>query len=438
MTDASRCISRLSSFLLCVFSLQISLHAEPVPLKRVVELALAHSPAAAASQADEQRAFANYLQTRDQYIPQVSIGSGLGWTEGYPLSLEGSAPSIVNVVSQSALINPALQQFIKAARTDWNGSTIQSKDRREQIIQGTVLCYAELSRWETMLSHLQEEKGDADRAEQVTMQRIQEGVDRPTAQAEAKLTTARVEFRIVQAKGSIDILRNHLAHETGLSASSIETIPDSIPALPEVSQQDDLVSKAQQSSPTIQFADTHARALQFRAVGEHRSLWPSIDFAAQYALLATFNNYENFFRPGSFQQNNATVGISMRFPFLNFSQRARAQAADAEAVRAKKDADAARNQVSEETLRMQRAVDQYAAAQKVAELEFQVAQNNWDAVQIRANSGTATLHELDDARTQANERFNSLQDSNFQLERARISLLRATGDLERWVGLSSK
>lgn len=416
--------------------MQVPLYGEPVPLKRVVELALSHSSAAAAAKADEQRAFASYLETRDQYLPQATVGSGLGWTLGYPLSLEGSAPSIVNLTSQFALINPALQEFMRAAKTEWTGSTIQSKDRRAQIIEDTVLCYAELSRWESMLSHLLEEKGDAQKAEQVASERIQEGVDRPMSQNQAKLATARVQLRIVQARGSIDVLRSRLSHSTGLPPDSIETIADSIPALPEISQQDDLVSKAQQFSPTLQFAETHARALQFRALGEHRSLWPSIDFAAQYAVLATFNNYENYFRPGSFQQNNATIGVAMRFPFLNFSQRARAQAADAEAIRAQKDAEAARNQVSEETLRLQRSVEQYAAAQQVADLEYQIAQENWDATQIRVNSGTADLHSAEEARNQANGRFNALQDANFQLERARISLLRATGDLESWLGLT--
>jgi hypothetical protein len=45
------------------------------------------------------------------------------------------------------------------------------------------------------------------------------------------------------------------------------------------------------------------------------------------------------------------------------------------------------------------------------------------------------LHEEEDARTQVNERYNSLQDADFQLERARIMLLRSTGDLSSWAGV---
>jgi outer membrane protein TolC len=80
-------------------------------------------------------------------------------------------------------------------------------------------------------------------------------------------------------------------------------------------------------------------------------------------------------------------------------------------------------------------VAQLAAAQQVVDLEYQIAKSNLDATQTRADSGSATLHDLDDARSQANERYDALQDTNFELHRARISLLRATGELEAWVGV---
>jgi outer membrane protein TolC len=92
--------------------------------------------------------------------------------------------------------------------------------------------------------------------------------------------------------------------------------------------------------------------------------------------------------------------------------------------------------VSEETLRLQRSVQQLAAAQDVASLEYQISQSDLDALQVKVDAGTANLHDLDDARNQSNERYHALQNADFELERARIALLRATGDLEAWVGIS--
>lgn len=170
-----------------------------------------------------------------------------------------------------------------------------------------------------------------------------------------------------------------------------------------------------------------------RARAEHRALLPALDFAAQYALLATFNNYDQFFQPHSFQANNATIGVAIRFPFLNASQRARAQAADADAVKAKRQADAAKNQVSEETLKLQRSVRQMQAAQEVAQLEYEIAKANLDAVQTKVDAGTATIKDLGESRSQLSEHYIALQDTTFELERARVGLMRSTGDLEKWI-----
>jgi len=426
---------RLLLLILCVLILGVAapLAAEPLPLKRVVELALAHSATAAASAADEQRAFASYHEARDQYLPQLAVGSGVGKTWGYPLTLESSAPSIVNINAQSALINPALREFVRASRTEWQATTVQAKDQRNQLIQDVVLSYAELNKWEILLGHLQEEQSDAAKMEKTVEERVQAGVDSAQAKDQARLNSARVRLRLAEAQGAIDVLRNRLSQMTGLPANSIETVTASIPPLPEIRQEDSLAAKAVQSSPAVQAAEFHAQADVFRARGEHRALWPTLDFAAQYALLATFYNYQHFFVPGSFQTNNGILGVVVRFPFLNPSQHARAEAADAEALRARQQVVTTKNQLSEETLRAQRAVEQLAAAQQVAELEYEIAHSNLEAMQTRANSSNATVHDVENARTQSDDRYDALQDANFELERGRINLLRATGELESWV-----
>ena len=109
-----------------------------------------------------------------------------------------------------------------------------------------------------------------------------------------------------------------------------------------------------------------------------------------------------------------------------------ADAAAAESLKSKKQAEATRNQVSEETLKLQRAVEQLAAAREVAALEYQLAQSGVEAAQTRLDAGTGGLHDLVDARGQASERYLISQDADFEYQRARLNLLRATGELEKW------
>ena len=391
------CSAGTSKWILAFLLLQASLLAEPVSLKRVVQLALTHATGAAIATADAQHASATYQELRDNYIPQLATGAGLGYSYGFPLALEGSAPALFNLTAQSALFNPALRDFVRAAKVDSAVAALNAKDQRDQIIQDAALSYADLAKWEQRLARLHETEQAANKMQTAIDERVKEGIDSQLDGIKARLSVARVRQRITEAEGAADV--------------------------------------------------EHARAQYLRAQGEHRSLWPSVDFAAQYALLSRFNNFQNYYIPSrpcttslgeflcvtsSFQQNNATIGVSIRFPLLNASQRARARGADADAIKATKQAEAAKNQASEQTLRLQRSVAQMQAARDVAQLEYEIAQKSLTAVQTRMDAGTATLHDLDDARSQASERFITLQDVTFELERSQLGVLRATGELEKW------
>ncbi len=432
---------------LAVLLIPATLLAEPVPLKRVVQLALTHATGGAIAAADEQRAAAGYRELKDNYVPQLSTGAGLGYSYGFPLGLEGSAPSLFNLNAQSALLNPSLRDFVRAAKIDSAVASLKNKDQHNQIIQDAVLSYAELAKWEQRLAQLHETESQAEKMQAAVAERVKEGVDSEMDGTRARLSAARVRLRVTEAQGAADVLREHLSKLTGLPAAGLQTEIDALPDFPALPQDATAPAHTADVNPGVQAAVEHARAQYLRAEGEHRSLWPSFDFAAQYALLSKFNNFQNYYIPSkpcvvsgisvlcttnSFQQNNATIGVSIRFPLFNASQRARAQAADADALKAAKQAEAARNQVSEETLRLQRAVAQMQAARDVAQLEYEIAQKDLAAVQTRMDAGTSTIHDLDYARSQASEHFIALQDVTFELERAQLGLLRSSGDLEKW------
>lgn len=404
--------------------------AEPLPLERAIRLALAHSTTSAIANADVQRTFASYRALRDSYLPQLAMGSGLGWSYGFPLSIEGAAPALGNAVAQSTIFNPAQWQLIKAAKTDWHASEFQDKDQRNALIQDVALTYAELAKWEARLVRLQQDEAQAQQMEQAVAERLQEGVDSAVDLNKAKLTAARVRLHRAEARGNADVLRRHLSTLTGLPVPSIEITPETIPALPPVAPEEDLSEKAIASSPAIKFAEQHSLAESMRALGEHRALYPSMDFSAQYARLSTINNWNDYYR--KFQPDNATIGLAIRIPLFNAAQRAKIDAAKAEALKAKKQVDAARNEVAEETLKLQRAAEQLEAAREVAQLEYQLAQSGLEAAQTRIDAKTGTLHELADARVQAAERYLLFQDADFEYQRTRMNLLRATGDLEKW------
>src|SRR6202167_355530 len=255
--------------------LPASLLAEPLTLHHAVELALSHATGIDIAAADQQHASASYRELRNSYIPQLNAGAGIGWSDGFRLSLEGSAPSLFNVNAQSALINPALKDFIHAAQSDVAVSALHIKDQRNQVIQDTVLSFAELAKWEQRLSRLRETIAAAEQMQIAVAQRVKEGIDSEMDGSKARLSVARLRLRTAEASGAADVLREHLSRLTGLPAASFEIDPDSVPALPAVKPEADAetesLAKATDANPVVQAAVEHARAQYLREKGEQRS-----------------------------------------------------------------------------------------------------------------------------------------------------------------------
>ena len=408
----------------------VAASAETLTFQRAIDLAMGHSTAMGIAVADQVRAKDLLSETRNGYIPQLTVGSGAAKSWGFPLTIEGSAPAIFNVNTSSYLYNPAQQEFMKAARTDWLASSTATKDQRQQTILDVALTYDQLDKALAKLRALTDESEHAEHAETVMRERMQEGIASKADIMRASLAAARGRMRLAEAQGSVDLLRQHLSQLTGVPAKEIDIDADSMPPLPDIAPNEDLSAKALANSTSVQVADERAKAKELRARGEHKLLYPAIDFVGQYGLFTRYNNYDVYFR--QFQRNNATVGVAVRFPFLNYTQKAHAEAADAEALRARREADAARNQVSSETLRLQALVQQLTAARDVAQLDYELSQSDYEVVQTKLQEGTATIPEQETARIAMSEKFAALQDASFELDKARLQLLRSVGDLEKW------
>jgi outer membrane protein TolC len=422
-------VRRLLLAVVCCLSSLAS--AEQLSFKRAIELALRNSAASVIADADEKKAKAGYFEMKNQFLPQMTVGSGIAYSHGFPLSLEGSAPAIINLNSSQYLINFAGRDFLKAAKTEWGAAQKTTKDKRAQVILDTALTYAELDKYQSSLKIFEEQQHAAQRAEQVANDRFRAGLDPETELTKAKLGTARVRMAVANSRGNADLLRLKLSQLTGLPAETIETVTETIPQLPDAPAS---MSKEQlENHQAVQSANDIATGRALRAKAEHKLKLPSIDLAGQYSLLSRFNNYDEFFK--TFERHNVTFGLVIRFPFMNFAQDARAEAADAEALRAKKEAEAVKGQVASETLKLQRTVEQLAAARDVAKLEYQLASSGASAALTRVAAGQATVRDQENARLAEQQKYSAFLDAQFELERAQMTLMRQTGEIERWVGL---
>ena len=409
--------------------------AQQITFKRAIELALKRSGTIAIGVADQVRTHESYLESKNAYLPSVILGSGLGYQIGVPLSVAGSAPSIFNITTQQYVLNFAQHDFIRAARTEWKASDIDMQDRRDAVVQDAAILYSELATALGKLRALHEQENAAQRAQVISAERLKEGLQSELDLKKAKLTRARVEVRLAQAEGDADVVREKLGKMIGIPAASLDVVEDSIPGAPPVSQDADLAKIAAATYPAALMADARAVAAEQKAKAESRVLMPSIDFATQYAMFAAFNNYDEFYR--KFSRNNYSFGAEIRFPLFNRAQQAHAAAARADAVKARKQAEEVRNQVSADTLKLQRSVRQLSAARDVAKLEYEIAQATMGATQTKVQSGGATPADYEDARIDTSDKYTALLDASLELYRAQVQLMRVAGDLQSWAATAS-
>ncbi len=417
-------------FLFVFLFLIATAFAEPITFKRAIEAALRHSGTMAIANADQTITYQNYLAAKDSYLPSVSFGSGIGYSFGIPLAIVGTAPSVFNVTTQQSLFDPALRKTIEAAKVDWKASDLDLVDKKNAVIMQAAIAYATLDNLSSKLRILHEAQAAAQQAQYISQQRLKEGIDSELDLKKAQLAGAQVALSIAEAETQADVYRDQLSQLTGFPAASIETVTESVPIAPDISQDSNVPGDAADRNPAVRLAFEKAKSAALKAKAEHNRLLPAFDFGSQYALLSSFNKYDQVYK--KFTQNNYTFGLNIRFNFMNFAQRATAAAADADAIKAQKAAEGAKDGAELEALKVQRSLRQLAAARDVAKLQWEISQAGVDATQAKIDAGQATERDVQSARMDANDRYAQYLDASQQLFTAQVQMLKMTGKIQEW------
>src|SRR5512147_1605734 len=89
-------MSRILACSLIAAALAAGLRAETrtVTLRQAVEQALRQNPDIIMAHLDEEKAKQAVRVAKDPFVPRIVLGSGLAYTNGFPMSIEGAAPSV--------------------------------------------------------------------------------------------------------------------------------------------------------------------------------------------------------------------------------------------------------------------------------------------------------------------------------------------------------
>jgi outer membrane protein TolC len=406
-----------------------------VSLATVVDLAQRNSSAVKLADADVQKATAALAETRDAYIPSLSMGSTVGYSLGFPTG----QPSVGNASVQSLVFSYSQRQYMKAARAGLEAANLGLKEAREQVALDASTTYIELDTVNRELEAALQQETLTGNLLRIEQQRTEAGVDSDLDLLQARLTAAKLKLQRLHLETRAVTLAKQLAVLTGLPVGSI--LPDhaSIPEIPTVT-----ASEAIHTLPGTEGAGALARSKQLQAHGDDLS-WrrPMIGFGAVYNYDSNeLNNYSTYYK--NFTPNNVSFGIQITVPFFDFGLRAKARVSAADALRATVEAEQAQRQNDVQIATLTSDLRELDALAEVASLKQQIANEQLKAVlaQMELGNGAAagpgappqmTPKAEQLARVDERQKFVDSLDAGLDLAKARLSLLRALGHMEDWL-----
>jgi outer membrane protein TolC len=408
-----------------------------VSLSTTVDQALRNSTAVRMAEADVQRAAAGLTESKDVFLPSFLLGSSVGYSYGFPIG----QPSIVNVSSQSLIFTFSQLDYIRSARAALRSAQLALADARQQVVLDTALDYIQLDTDRRRIDVLDQQNGAASKLSIIEQQRLDAGIGTREDLLRAKLVSAQLRLKRLHIEDDIEELRQRLAHLTGLPADSLATITASIPPSPDLERDAPsslVATMTAMNSDGVRAAYASAQSHQYQAFGDARQIFrPQFAFGGNYSRFAEYNNYQEYYL--HFQHNNFEAGLQITLPLYDASRRAKERQSRAEALHATAQADQLRDQSSESIVLLQKSLLELVAQKEVAQLQNELAQSQLDAILTQLNSaGTSpgaaplTPREEQQARIEERRRYEEVLDAGFEILKAELSLLRATGGIEQW------
>jgi outer membrane protein TolC len=416
----------LLSIALC-YRLPAEIH--PMSLREAVGRAVARNPDVTLALLDQENARHGVQVARDPFTPRLTVGSGLAYSNGFPMSIEGSAPSIVQARATQFLFNRQQTFAVAQAREQVRGAGFDVAAKRDEVAWRTASFYLDAERAARVLALARKDAESLQTVLEAIQAQVKEGRALPLAEKQAALQLARARQLAEALDADQAGAETQLAIAVGLSADDrVRPLAGERPpaALPE--SEEHAVQAALESNQELRKLQSQIAAKGFERRGEKAARLPRVDLVAQYGLFAKFNNYQQYFN--AFQRNNGQIGLSFQVPvFSGPGIRAQMSQTDTEIAHLQVQLNSARNQISADLQQSFRQVRKAARAAEVARLDLDVAREQLSVNLAQMQEGRLSLRQVEEARVAENGKWIAFYDAQYAVEKARWGVLRLTGDL---------
>jgi outer membrane protein len=399
-------------------------------LRQALEQALAQNPDMVIARLDQQKARDQVTINKDPYSPKVYAGSGLAWTYGYPSSIDGSAPSIVQARTNMALFDKPQSYLVAQAKETARGAGISLAQRQAEVIYRVASLFVDAENAARGLDAAKQEESNLAQVRKLTQTRVDEGQVLAIEFSKANFAEREAAHRVEMFNRDLSAAERSLGMVLGLAPGDQAHAADApLPALDPPVSQDQAVAAALDNSPEVKRleSDLQAKTLEIKSYLAYR--WPKADLVAQYSMLAQFNNFKEFFN--HFQRNNVELGASFSIPVLaGRSSKAYSSQAEADAAKIRTEIERTRRRIRDD---IENAFDDLRVADdglKLALDGLSLTRESTTLDLARLSEGQILPVQMEQDRAAEQEKWRAYYDAQAAAQHARLNVLRLTGTLE--------
>lgn len=398
-------------------------------LHQAVERAMQQNPEIAMTRLDEIKAQEAVRIERDPFTPHVYFGSGLAYTNGFPMSIDGAAPSVIQGRAQEYLFNRQQSYLVARAKEEARGAGMSTAAKQDEIAFRTASLYLDAERAARAGDLARKEVESLDKVMGSARSRVEEGRELPIEAKRAEFNLARVRQTLEALEGDRETLETSLALVLGFNADDrVRPAAEerTTPAMP--ASEEAAVESAMQSNKDLRRLESQIVAKGLEGRSARAARLPHVDLVAQYGLFATFNHYQDYFT--HYQRNNGEIGASFVLPLLpGAGASALAAQADADASKLRIQLANTRNQLAADTRRSFREVRKAESLRDVARLDLDLARDQVAVNLALLQEGRIRLSQVEESRIAESTKWAAFYDAQYAVERAHWELARQTGDL---------
>ena len=411
-----------------LFAALASAEVHSLTLQQALEIAARQNPEVSLARLDEQRANQGVQVALDPFRPKVYGGSGLAYTYGYPNSIDGNAPSLIQLKTDMALFNRPKSYDVASARETARGSQFGAQAKAEDVAYQAADLFLTAATVAHEGETLAQQLPSLEKVSEAMSAAVNEGSELPIELKRAKVNLAISQERLNASQLDLDYDEMLLAVALGFPATDrVKPVDSDLSSASAPPSEEDAADMALGNNRQLRQMQSAVLAKELEVRSFRAQRLPQVNLVAQYALFAKYN-YVNYFQ--KFQRNNYQVGASITIPLLVGSASkglALQNGTDMQKIRIQMDQ--TRNRIISDTRRSYELWKKAENIRDLARLQLDLAREELTVFLAKQGEGQVPMSRVEQARLEEGNRWIALYEAETQVTRAKLAILRETGTL---------